>query len=272
MTALIIAVFTASLLGSLHCAGMCGAFVAFAVGIDDRTDMRRKATLQLAYNLGRLLTYVALGALAGSIGSAFNAAGELAGISRLAVVFAGACMVLFGAIAILRLNGVRLPPPPVPAFMRAAATHAMRFAVERPPVLRATLTGLSTTLLPCGWLYAFVITAAGTGSAPPGMLTMAVFWLGTLPALVALGTGVQTLAARLPALGRRIPLITALLVVAVGILNVFDRGRLEAALAAARPAPASSTAALVEHVKHIQDETPACCRHDDRATHDNTPR
>ena len=45
MIALIAAVFTASLLGSLHCAGMCGAFVAFAVGLDGpaRPRWRRRA-------------------------------------------------------------------------------------------------------------------------------------------------------------------------------------------------------------------------------------
>jgi sulfite exporter TauE/SafE len=263
VTPLIIAIFTASLLGSLHCAGMCGAFVAFAVGIDDRTDMRRKAKLQLAYNIGRLITYTGLGAIAGSIGSAFNAAGDLAGVSRLAVVFAGASMVVFGSFAVLRLNGVRLPPPPVPGFMRRAATGAMRFAVDRPPLLRALLTGLSTTLLPCGWLYAFVITSAGTGSAALGALTMATFWLGTLPALVALGTGVQALAARLPGLGRRIPVITASLVIIVGMLSVFDRARLESTLAAVRPAPEATPEALLARVQHINDRPPPCCSHDD---------
>lgn len=258
MIALVIAVFSASVLGSLHCAGMCGAFVAFAVGLDDRTDARRKVLLQASYNTGRLATYLVLGLVAGSIGSVFDAAGQLAGVSRAAVLIAGSCMMIFGIAAILRLNGVALPRAPVPAVMRTAAERAVRFAVQRPPVVRALVTGLSTTLLPCGWLYAFVITAAGTGSALAGALVMLVFWLGTLPALVAIGTGVQTIVARLPGLGRRLPVITATLVVAVGLWNVLDRGRLAGALHTA-PAPSG---ALVEHVKHLNDAPATCCTHD----------
>ena len=34
MLTLIVSVLIASLLGSLHCAGMCGAFVVIAVGMD----------------------------------------------------------------------------------------------------------------------------------------------------------------------------------------------------------------------------------------------
>lgn len=260
MTALILAVFAASLMGSLHCAGMCGAFVAFAVGFDDRSDHRRRAALQASYNTGRLLTYTILGGIAGMLGGAFNAAGQLMGFQRIAVIVAGGAMMIFGMAAILRLTGVNLPPPPVPGAMKTAAARAMRYAMDRPPLLRAFLTGLTTTLLPCGWLYAFVITSAGTGSAAMGMLTMAVFWSGTLPALVALGTGVQVIAARLPGLGRRIPLITALLVVVVGMFNVFDPGRLDGALRAAQPVPAKE--ALVTHVAALSDAPAPCC-HDD---------
>lgn len=66
---------------------------------------------------------------------------------------------------------------------------ALRRLMDRPPVVRAAATGLFTTLLPCGWLYAFVVTAAGTGSGTPlhGAALMAVFWLGTLPMMLTVG-------------------------------------------------------------------------------------
>jgi sulfite exporter TauE/SafE len=38
----------------------------------------------------------------------------------------------------------------------------MRAVASRPEV-RAAILGLGSALLPCGWLYAFVVTAAGTG-------------------------------------------------------------------------------------------------------------
>ncbi len=260
MIALIAAVFAASVLGSLHCAGMCGAFVAFAVSLDAPDQRRRLWHLQGAYNIGRLITYTTLGSIAGGFGGAFDAAGQLVGVQRAAVMMAGLCMVVFGSITILRLNGVRVPKPRTPAFLERTVTSAIRTAVERPPLVRAFLTGTITTLLPCGWLYAFVITAAGTGHPVQGALTMAVFWAGTLPILVAIGTGVQVVASRLGGLGRRVPVIVACVVVAIGMLNVFDPQRLEGALRLASPAPARAD--LVNHVKSLNDADMPCC-HDD---------
>lgn len=257
MTALIAAVFVASVLGSLHCAGMCGAFVAFAVGIDGKEARRPRWPLQVGYNLGRLVTYGTLGSIAGGLGSAFDGAGQLIGVQRAAVMLAGLCMVVFGAISILRLNGVRVPKPPTPAFLERTVVSAMRAAVERPPMARALFTGMITTLLPCGWLYAFVITAAGTGNSVHGAVTMAVFWAGTLPVLVAIGTGVQALASRLGRMGRRVPVIAASVVVCIGLLNVFDPQRLQGALNLTERPPVKAD--LVNHVQAISETDMPCC-------------
>ena len=62
MIALAGSVLLASLLGSPHCAGMCGGFVCFYSGQDGRGQTRAHA----AYNLGRLVSYLVLGLLAGS--------------------------------------------------------------------------------------------------------------------------------------------------------------------------------------------------------------
>ena len=107
MLALITAVFAASLFGSLHCAGMCGAFVAFAVGSGSSERVPRR-TLHLAYHTGRLATYTLLGVVAGAIGSAIDVGGEYAGLSRLAAVIAGVTMVVFGVATFLKVRGVRL--------------------------------------------------------------------------------------------------------------------------------------------------------------------
>jgi sulfite exporter TauE/SafE len=82
--------------------------------------------------------------------------------------------------------------------------------------------GLLTGALPCGWLYGFAVTAAGTGSALAGALLMIVFWAGTLPVMVGLGVGVQALAAPLR---RHLPTACALAMIAVGVLAVSGRVR-----------------------------------------------
>lgn len=217
---LISAVFTASLLGSLHCAGMCGAFMLFAVGADRQPTVGQRVMLHAAYHGGRLVTYSILGAIAGSVGAALDFGGSMVGVQRIAAAVAGALMIGFGLVTIARLRGakLRLPGAPTPArkFVERVQARAMRL----PAGTRALTIGLMTTLLPCGWLYAFVITSGGTGSPWLGALTMAVFWAGTLPVMVSLGVGLQAVMGRF---AKHLPMVTSLAVVAVGVFMVFGR-------------------------------------------------
>lgn len=223
MTALVLAVFVASLLGSTHCAGMCGAFVVFAVAGQERRAQPPAAVLHAAYNGGRLLVYIAFGMAAGAAGHALELGASLAGIQHAAAVGAGGMMALVGIVSLLRLRGVRVPKLGVPKPMQRAAMRGHRAASNQPPLFRALLTGLLTTLLPCGWLYMFVITAAGTGHPLHGAVVMAFFWLGTLPILVAIGVAARRITGPL---AQRIPVVMALLLVAVGSWMVIDRTRL----------------------------------------------
>lgn len=255
MIALVTAVFLASLLGSLHCAGMCGAFVAFAVsGSDDKPGQR--AALNLAYHVGRLTTYVALGVAAGSVGALLDLSGALVGLSRVAMSLAGAVMILFGfsaAMAAMGRGSIRMP---VPGLMHKILAVGHRVAMKLSPVRRALMIGLLTTLLPCGWLYAFAAVAGGTASPLLGGLTMAVFWLGTLPVLVSLGVGVQRLSG---AFGRRLPHVTALALILVGLWTLIGRGGLDAASLAAQQPTLTDSASATAAIDAIGESTPACC-------------
>jgi sulfite exporter TauE/SafE len=102
---------------------------------------------------------------------------------------------------------------------------------------RAWLTGLLTTMLPCGWLYVFVATAGGSGSVRSGVLTMAVFWLGTVPALLAVGLGAQRL---FGPLRQRLPMLSATLVLVMGLLSISGRFSMQHAGAAPAGADAPS--------------------------------
>jgi sulfite exporter TauE/SafE len=253
MMPLISAIFLASLLGSLHCTGMCGAFLALAV--DDRGDWRRHAILQTAYHGGRLLCYVALGAAAGAAGQILNLGGALAGVRSAAAVLAGVTILLFAAVTLLRILGVRAPGIAGPSWLGRLGRAAYVRAMKRPPIPRALLIGLCTTLLPCGWLYAFVATAAGTASPLAAAGVMGVFWLGTLPAMIALGAGVRTV---LGPLNRRMPLVTCVALVAIGLYTVVGRAGVDPraligtkSISAGIPVPGSA----------------ACCNTNDHARH-----
>ncbi|MEO8000019.1 MAG: sulfite exporter TauE/SafE family protein, partial [Gemmatimonadaceae bacterium] len=62
MIATAVGILTASMLGSIHCAGMCGPFVCFYAGGPAKPVQLRSHAW---YNLGRLLSYLLLGATAG---------------------------------------------------------------------------------------------------------------------------------------------------------------------------------------------------------------
>ena len=121
---------------------------------------------------------------------------------------------------------------------------------------RAATIGLLSALLPCGWLYAFAVIAAGTASAAWGAAVMTAFWLGTVPVLASLGVGVQALTGTL---GRRIPLATALLLVALGLYTIAGRWAIPAS---AFETPAAAIGAdPLEQVETLQQGKPPCCRH-----------
>ncbi len=263
MTSLVIAIFLASVLGSLHCAGMCGAFLAMAVTTPVTRNghivsWRSHAVLQSSYHLGRLATYATLGVLAGALGSVVDLGASIAGVQRAAGVLAACTIVVFGGATLLRVWGLRVPKLPFPSRLQRYAIAGHRSAVDLPPMLRAGVIGLLTTLLPCGWLYAFVVTAAGTGRVGTGAIVMVVFWLGTLPLLVSLGAGLRTAAGRL---GRYFPTLTAMLLITMGLVTLVQRMPLIGVLS---PAAVAAHAGItpgpsLDPVSTISRDGALCC-------------
>lgn len=221
MSALLVAVLLAALVGSPHCAGMCGPFVAFYAGSSADGRRRWHPAPHAAYNAGRLLSYAALGALAGGLGQAFDLAGEkLGGVQRAAALVAGVLIVGWGVLTLLREFGVRTGGLRSPERLRRATAGAFGRIAGLPAPARALAVGTVSVLLPCGFLWAFVITAAGAGSPAGGALVMAFFWAGTLPVMAAVGAGLELLAAPLR---RRLPVVTALALIAIGGWAVAER-------------------------------------------------
>src|SRR5690349_5956188 len=96
------AVFGLSLVASLHCAQMCGPIV-LSIGF---IDPRKRSCV--AYNAGRILTYSALGAIAGFIGGAFGSLGRLAGIEEASALACGILLVIAGLVMFGALRKPRL--------------------------------------------------------------------------------------------------------------------------------------------------------------------
>ncbi len=182
---------TLGLLGGFgHCVGMCSPFVLFVSRRYAAPDAGRAAAFraQLWYTLGRVVTYVLLGALAGALGGVVEMAGSLLGLQRAASVVAGAALVLWALVALSDLvpgldSGGKL-------FGRVAG--ALKGRVPGHPFA----TGLFLGLLPCGLLYSAVLAAVARGGALDGALALALFGLGTAPALLGLSLADELLARR----------------------------------------------------------------------------
>ncbi|HEX7019242.1 MAG TPA: sulfite exporter TauE/SafE family protein [Gemmatimonadaceae bacterium] len=237
---LLFGVLLASVVGSMHCAAMCGPFVCvYAAG---RRPRESTFPAHASYHAGRLVSYIALGAMAGAIGARVEAAAALRGVGRGAAVIAGALMVVWALATIASAAGVRVPATLAPAWAKRVLGSLLARARPWPPVARAGATGLLTTLLPCGWLYTFVVAAGGTGSPVAGVLTMAAFWAGTVPMLLAVGIGAQH---AFGPVTRRLPALSASVVLVLGLLSI--AGRLQAPFA--RPGAHAAHSALI-HVGH----------------------
>lgn len=217
---LFVTVLGASLFGSLHCAGMCGPLVLLYAG-----DSRSKMLPHVLYNGGRLVAYAALGAIAGALGGLIDLGGTLMGVAELAAILAAGFIALYGAVKLAELLGRRLPEGPIGRGFKRLSLAVSQRILRLPVTVRAIGLGLASALLPCGWLYAFVAVAAGTGSAGFGALTMVGFWLGTVPALAAIGVGAGRVFGPLRA---KAPLIAAFALVFVGLASIGVRaGKIE---------------------------------------------
>jgi sulfite exporter TauE/SafE len=213
MIALLASVWVASLLGSVHCAGMCGGFVCAI------TTPRRAFWSQAAWHLGRGAAYVVLGLAAGFLGRGLESTLDASGIRHSAAIAAGALLVVRGITELWTRQRAR---PHRPAPWAHMVTHGIRAVRALPLIPRALLVGALAALLPCGWLWVFVTTAAGTGQPWLGGLVMLAFWAGTIPLLAGVGFAAGGLLARFR---DGLPRATAIAMIVVGLLTVAGRFR-----------------------------------------------
>lgn len=181
-----LAIFGAGVAGSVHCVGMCGGF-AILLGAQARS---RNALVrrQLLYNLGRVTSYVFIGALAGLAGATVlnGAAGWGGGAQRLLAVVSGVLLV----IVALQFFGYRVSLRREGAAPLAGAFAATLRSIARAPGSAAPLAlGVVNGFLPCPLVYAFAVQAAATAALLPGMAVMTAFGLGTFPAMLLMGFG-----------------------------------------------------------------------------------
>jgi sulfite exporter TauE/SafE len=179
--------------GSAHCIGMCGGLVC-ALSLSD--DGRSGGPLfHLLYNLGRILTYGAIGFIVGWIGSAMAYKHSLQEVTRLLLIGTDLFVILIGlgsAGLFEKLNIMKLDFAGPIKTMTGAVKGLRRF----PPALAALPLGLLFGFLPCGFLYAMILTAGQSADSLHGAGIMIAFGLGTVPALFFVGSAAQWFTSR----------------------------------------------------------------------------
>ena len=155
---------------SPHCLGMCGGILLSAC--HGRESRRTQLGAALGYNGGRMVSYTALGAAFGALGT----------VLRYTLSIKSMLFTMLGLIvALLGLNMWGLLPalPSLPGEQAAFCRLPERFRRQTP-----LLVGLLTGFMPCGALYAAWLCAMSGGSAGKGALLMLAFALGTVPLML----------------------------------------------------------------------------------------
>lgn len=229
---LIISLFIAGLAGSIsHCAGMCGPFVLTQVTARlgrvpvERfgTWTRLRGAALVPYQLGRVTTYSALGAVAGGL------AGEVMRTTEFRWIASG--FLLLAAVLFLGQIGADVLPRPA----RRAQAQLVGGAIaglsrlvgglfSDPRGWRGYGLGVALGFLPCGLLYSALAAAAAGGSALAGAAGMAAFAAGTIPMLVGVGFGGAVLGRRwrgvLARLAQPMLALNAVLLVAIAVRDL----------------------------------------------------
>lgn len=209
--------FLAGLSGSTHCVGMCGAIV-LAYSAQGRTGVTRISTLaaHLAYNGGRVFSYVVVGAILGLVGKGIFL---LQGVGYWFSLGSGIILIVSGLALLRLLPAIRFSDSVAlstsgRSILEKAYRASFGLLIAAPKLESKFYLGLLTPLLPCGLLYSMFLKAAGTGDPVGAGAVMLMFGLGIVPSLVATGFAGTFLGERTRQWGERIAGIT---VVVMGI-------------------------------------------------------
>lgn len=161
--------------GSLHCIGMCGP-IALALPSQSKSKLSFYSG-RILYNLGRVITYSIMGLIIGLIGQKIN----LAGYQQIVSITLGA----------LILIAVLLPSNIKNYFIRLKAVQLITKALQSSiGVLfrkggQGSLFGIGVLngFLPCGFVYVALAGAVALNSIEKSILFMALFGVGTIPAM-----------------------------------------------------------------------------------------
>lgn len=173
----------AGLLGSIHCAAMCGPLAALSCRASLASlgpkSWQQKITPYLFVS-GKFIAYSVLGLLAGSLGS--SVAKNFESSHAIAIISICTATFVIAAVIFARVQP-QLLGKPITKVVSLITKLSLSMGWKSP-----LLIGATASLIPCGLLYAMVIRSSASAAPLESMLVMQAFGLGTSPVLIGLGS------------------------------------------------------------------------------------
>jgi sulfite exporter TauE/SafE len=165
------------LLGGVHCFGMCGGIVAMltaAIPEKQRSSLKNSSRFHLSYNLGRILSYIVMGALFGGMGYLFRSQLSVNSMDMVIRVLPAVLMIVVG-LYILNINlGIKRLEYLGSKLWEKIQPLSKRFLPIK-NLKSAFYFGLLWGGIPCGLVYSALALSLLSGSAYEGGLIMLSF-------------------------------------------------------------------------------------------------
>ena len=169
--------FLIGLFGSFHCIGMCGP-IALALPVQQNSRFNLIIG-RVLYNVGRAITYAAIGLVFGLVGQSLS----LVGFQQSVSIVAGVLILLMVLLPSKYSQKLYLLKPAYgfTNFLK----RKFGLLLKKKSVASTFFIGLLNGFLPCGLVYIAVAGAIASGGYLEGALYMFVFGIGTLPIMLA---------------------------------------------------------------------------------------
>lgn len=222
--------FVIGLITSVHCIAMCGG-INLSQCLPQKSQEAAQDTGKLAafrpalaYNMGRVVSYTAVGFVLGLVGFLIGGGSEV-GLSTflqgILKILAGVFMVVMGINMLGLFPWLRKFTIRMPKFL------AKKVGERKAHATRPFIVGILNGFMPCGPLQSMWIVALASGNPFSGALSMFLFSLGTVPLMLGLGSIVAALGKKFT---DKVMSIGAVLVVVLGLAMISQGGSLNGML------------------------------------------
>lgn len=196
-------------MGSLHCIGMCGP-LSLALPIHHLSKLKKFFSL-LLYQLGRIITYSAIGLLFGLVGRRMY----IAGFQQYFSIIMGIIVIGLSLMYFFREKTIHLKFfNRFYFFIQRKMAKLLHSNIKPSGFL---LLGMANGFLPCGMVYIALAATLSFTEIIQSVSFMAMFGAGTLPAMMMVGLAGQLLK---PGLRLSIQKIVPVFMTAMGIILV----------------------------------------------------